>query len=319
MTNWYEVCDIPRHWPIKTTDNGWTTNEAGLEWIKHFDKYTTPRTRGKYRLLILDGHESHHSAEFELYCQAYDIITLCMPLHSSHLLQPLDVGCFRPLKQLYGRQIKGLIYMYITYISKLEFLSAFQEAFFASIIDTNIQGGFIGAGLIPYNPERVISKLDIQLQTPTPSNSRPGTSHTWVSKTLQNPLEADSQTCLIKSRVSNHQNSSPTAILNAINQFTKGAKVMMHKVALLHTKVSTLYKANKALSKHRRAKRIYIQHRGILTIQDIEELQVQQDVGRQEIQGIYQSSGQVRDRFRKLQCCSICRQPGHTARTYQEV
>jgi DDE superfamily endonuclease len=161
LTNWYEVCDIPRHWPIKTTDKGWTTNEAGLEWIEHFDKYTTPRTRGKYRLLILDGHESHHSTEFELYCQAHDIITLCMPAHSSHLLQPLDVGCFGPLKQSYSRQIEGLMCMYITYVSKLEFLLVFQEAFFASIIDTNIQGGFAGAGLVLYDPERVLAKLDI--------------------------------------------------------------------------------------------------------------------------------------------------------------
>ena len=81
--------------------------------------------------------------------------------------------------------------MYITHVSKLEFLSAFQEAFFASITDTNTQGGFAGAGLVPYDPERVLAKLDVQLRTATPSNSRPGTSYTWVSKTLQNPLEAD--------------------------------------------------------------------------------------------------------------------------------
>ena len=319
LINWYEVCDIPTHWPIKTTDNGWTTNEAGLEWIKYFDKYTAARTRGKYRLLILDGHESHHSTEFELYCQAHDIITLCMPPHSSHLLQPLDVGCFGPLKQSYGRQIEGLIRMHVTHVSKLEFLPAFREAFFASITDTNIQGGFAGAGLIPYDPERVISKLDVQLRTPTPSNSRPGTSHTWVSKTPQNPLEADSQTCLIKSRVANHLDSSPTSMLSAIDQFAKGAKAMMHEVALLRTEVSALRKANEALSKRRRAKRTRIQRGGILTVQYVEELQVRQDVGRQEAQETQQISGQVGEHQRKPRYCSICGQPGHTARTCQEV
>ncbi|KAL2018297.1 hypothetical protein VTK56DRAFT_1001 [Thermocarpiscus australiensis] len=38
------------------------------DWIKHFDHHTAPRAKGKYRLLILDGHESHYSTEFELYC-----------------------------------------------------------------------------------------------------------------------------------------------------------------------------------------------------------------------------------------------------------
>jgi hypothetical protein len=60
-------------------------------------------------------------------------------------------------------------------VSKLEFFYAFREAFFISIIEKNIQGGFVGAGLIPYQPERVLSKLDIKLRTSTPQNSRAGT------------------------------------------------------------------------------------------------------------------------------------------------
>ena len=67
-----------------------------------------------------------------------------------------------------------MIRIYINYISKLEFLYSFRKAFFALIIEKNIQGGFIGAGLIPYNLERVISKLDIKLRIPTPLNSRAG-------------------------------------------------------------------------------------------------------------------------------------------------
>ena len=86
-----------------------------------------------------------------------------MPPHSSHLLQLLDVGCFGPLKKAYGRQIEDLMRAHITHISKLEFLCGFREAFYTSITSRNIQGGFTGAGLIPYDPERVLSKLDVQL------------------------------------------------------------------------------------------------------------------------------------------------------------
>ena len=55
---------------------------------------------------------------------------------------------------------------HINHVSKLEFLCTFRETFFASMTEKNIQGGFAGAGLIPYDPERVLSKLDVQLQTP---------------------------------------------------------------------------------------------------------------------------------------------------------
>ena len=98
-----------------------------------------------------------------------------MPLHSSYLLQLLDVSCFGPLKQAYSRQVENLIRMHINYVSKLEFLYAFREAFFTSITEKNIQGGFAGARIVPFDPERVLSKLDIKLRTPTPPTSRPRT------------------------------------------------------------------------------------------------------------------------------------------------
>ncbi|KAL2137459.1 hypothetical protein VTI28DRAFT_9599 [Corynascus sepedonium] len=229
LSNWYKECKLPTVWRIKTTDNGWTTNEAGLDWIKHFDYHTTPRRKGKYRLLILDGHESHHSTKFERYCQQNNIITLYMPPHTSHCLQPLDVGCFGPLKQAYGRQIENLMRLYITYISKLEFLCGFREAFFASMTEKNIQSGFAGSGLVPYDPERVLSKLDIKLRTPTPLNSRAGTPEPWVFQTPHNPQEANSQSTLIKTRIVNHQDSSPTSMLAAIDQLAKSTMAVMHQ------------------------------------------------------------------------------------------
>ena len=57
-----------------------------------------PRIIGTHQLLILDGHGSHGMPEFNAFCKEKNIITLCMSAHSSHLLQPLDVGYFSPLK-----------------------------------------------------------------------------------------------------------------------------------------------------------------------------------------------------------------------------
>jgi DDE superfamily endonuclease/Psq-like protein len=319
LANWYQECNLPTEWRIATTDNGWTTNDVGLDWIKHFDYYTARRTKGTYRLLILDGHESHHSTKFELYCKSHNIITLCMPPHSSHLLQPLDVGCFAPLKVAYGRQIEDLMRAHINHISKLEFLCAFREAFFASMTEKNIQGGFAGAGLVPYDPEKVLAKLDVQLRTPTPPVSRPSTALPWMSKTPQNPREADSQTSLLKTRISNHQNSSPTSMLNAIDQFAKGTKAIMHRLALLEAETSKLRKANEALSKRRRAKKTRVQLGGSLTVQDAEDLLDQKAVDEQVMQENRRGSGCGLGARTKARCCGVCGKPGHNARTCQEV
>jgi hypothetical protein len=127
ISSWYP--DLPRDWIIETSDNGWTTNKLGVRWLKHFDEHTKDRTVGAYRLLIIDGHESHSSYEFHKYCEEHKIITLCMPPHSSHLLQPLDVGCFAPLKRAYYTELDSWARYAVTQVKKETFLPAFQVAF----------------------------------------------------------------------------------------------------------------------------------------------------------------------------------------------
>jgi hypothetical protein len=69
---------------------------------------------------------------------------------------------------------------FIHHVTKVEFLSSFIKAHNASITPHNIQAGFHGAGLVPFNPESVIEKPDIHLQTPSPTldQNEPWQSHT---------------------------------------------------------------------------------------------------------------------------------------------
>lgn len=92
-----------------------------------------------------------------------------MPPHSSHLRQPLDVGCFGPLKQAYGSFIQSKTQLGFSYIDRLDFLEAYLKAHQEVFKPQNIQSGFSAAGIYSFNPERVLSKLNILLATPTPS------------------------------------------------------------------------------------------------------------------------------------------------------
>ena len=56
----------------------------------------------EYHLLILDGHHSHNNLRFYEYAWDNKIILLSYPGHSTHLLQPLDVGLFPPLQTAHG-------------------------------------------------------------------------------------------------------------------------------------------------------------------------------------------------------------------------
>jgi len=58
------------------------------------------------------------------------------------------------LKIAYGMQIEGLMQAHVTYITKEDFFPAFHAAYQATMTEKNIEGGFQGAGLIPFDPER---------------------------------------------------------------------------------------------------------------------------------------------------------------------
>jgi hypothetical protein len=111
-----------------------------------------------------------------------------MPSHSSHLLQPLDVACFAPLKRSYGDGILALARNYIHHISKETFLPAFKAAYEYTFTEANARVGFRGAGLIPFNPDVVLLKLDVRLRTLTPLQRDDAV---WEAKTLRNAKELE--------------------------------------------------------------------------------------------------------------------------------
>jgi hypothetical protein len=154
---WYQ--NLPPNWSIAVSENSWTTNEISLRWLELFEKHTKDRVLGTRRLLILDGHGSHVAPEFDQYCQEHSIIVLCMPPHSSHLLQPFNAGCFSVLKRLYGRLVQEKMCLGVNHIDKQEFLLLHQRERAEAMHEKNIKSGFLATGLVPFNPDRVLLLL----------------------------------------------------------------------------------------------------------------------------------------------------------------
>jgi hypothetical protein len=90
---------------IFLSENGWTDDELGVAWLKECFESETRPTDGGYRMLLFDGHPSQISKEATRFCIANKIILLCLPAHTTHLLQPLDVGIFNPLAKYYKKLV----------------------------------------------------------------------------------------------------------------------------------------------------------------------------------------------------------------------
>jgi len=96
-TGWIPA-STPLNWRFSTSINGWTSDLHGYVWLTTiFNPETKPST-DRHRLLLTDGHSSHLTAKFIAYCLKNTIDLVVLPPHSTHILQPLDVTIFSPLK-----------------------------------------------------------------------------------------------------------------------------------------------------------------------------------------------------------------------------
>ncbi|EFQ94160.1 hypothetical protein PTT_08258 [Pyrenophora teres f. teres 0-1] len=266
QASWYH--HLPTDWVVAVSDNGWTTDQLGVEWVKHFNRHTAPRTHGVYRLLILDGHSSHATPEFDQYCTENKIITLCMPAHTSHLLQPLDVSCFAPLKRAYGHEIQELARQGVYHVDKIDFLQVYTQIQPTVFTQQNIQAAFQATGLIPLCPDRVLSSLTV-VRTPSPPGTTADNNAAWTAGTPRTVAQLQQQAKHLQDRL-RRQSQSPTNQL--LRQVVKSCQVAMQSATILAEENKKLRAASQRQQRKQDQRRQYIARGGALQAQQGQQL-----------------------------------------------
>ena len=88
------------------SSSGWVDSELFLQWMnKVFLNHC-----GMQRpvLLFLDEHTSHVSLDVIDVARENNVILFCLPPHTTHALQPLDVSVFRSLKSHFSKAVHSL-------------------------------------------------------------------------------------------------------------------------------------------------------------------------------------------------------------------
>ena len=129
---------------------GWTDGEIGAEWIKIFDEQTEKKSLGKYRLLLVDGHNSHYTIEFLLHARLNMIIVLCYPAHGTHVYQGLDVVIFSVLKRFLAEARDTLLRNTGASLDKTNFLEIYATAHTHTLTKENILQAFVKTGVWPF-------------------------------------------------------------------------------------------------------------------------------------------------------------------------
>ena len=161
-SSWVEDVDEKEEAYFAALITGWINNSLGIQWLERvFDRLTRERARGRRRLLLLDGHSSHVNMAFLNFVDKKGIIILILPSHSTHRLQPLDIGLFGPLSKAYSKELNRLIHMSqsMVLMSKRFFWLLFNTAWKSAFISVNIASTFATTGIWPLNPAIILNKM----------------------------------------------------------------------------------------------------------------------------------------------------------------
>ena len=122
---------------FSNSGNGWINTDLYLEWFKFFVANIRPV------LLIQDGHGSHVSIELIELARAHNIHLLCLPAHTTHVLQPLDVAVFKSFKSHFAKTCRKYMSNNPGRVITTEAIAALVgEAWPQSMTPINILSGF---------------------------------------------------------------------------------------------------------------------------------------------------------------------------------
>jgi hypothetical protein len=125
--------------------NGWSCDALGIDWLTRvFDRHTREEVGNRRRLLIVDGHSSHVNMAFIQKANTLRILVLILPPHTTHQLQPLDVGLFQPLSTAYSKHLNEFLYgsLGMSKMTKWNFWNVFKNAWNDSFTVKNILHAF---------------------------------------------------------------------------------------------------------------------------------------------------------------------------------
>ena len=160
---------------LATSKTGYSNDLLSYEWIQHFHRFSVCQQVGVWNHSLLDGYISHCTFEFLDFCDKEKIVVFCLPAHTTHVLQPLDVVLFQPYKHWHAQAVDAAIWTGCNNFNNVEFLhflSSIQQKIFTL---SSIQSAFCKTGLILFNPSVVLSQLreanhDMRQSTPSLDN-----------------------------------------------------------------------------------------------------------------------------------------------------
>ncbi len=146
---------------ITIFDTDYSNDWISLWWLKHFNRFSQKHQKNAWRMLVINDYESHHTCEFLFYCENHKIILFNVSLHTTHLLQSLDVFVFQSLKHWHSKMINRAVQMSDKIFSKVKFLTVFNKFWIKIFKESIIWSAWKHTDLISFDLKIVLNKVQI--------------------------------------------------------------------------------------------------------------------------------------------------------------
>jgi hypothetical protein len=110
-------------------------------------------------VLINNGFGPHESLEVMQFGHENNIILYRLPSHTSHKLQPCDIGVFGPLKTAHREHVEELYRRGASTIGKQHFTLLYDQARRAALTSRIMKSRWAKAGLYLFNPNRILQEI----------------------------------------------------------------------------------------------------------------------------------------------------------------
>nr|XP_047146100.1 uncharacterized protein LOC124818977 [Hydra vulgaris] len=138
---------------------GWMNSEIFLDGMNHFIKFSSS-TKENLSLLIYDNFEAHLSIAVLNLAKEHGVTILTLLPHSTHKVQPLDVGVMGPFKTAYNAAIDSwMLHNPGKTFTIYQVAASVGLAFLKAITPSNIVAAFKKAGIFPYD-RNVFTDID---------------------------------------------------------------------------------------------------------------------------------------------------------------
>ncbi|XP_063964321.1 uncharacterized protein LOC135156302 [Lytechinus pictus] len=159
---------------FEVSDSGWSNGSIFRNFISNRFLPAVERDEEEYCLLLYDGHKSHITVPVIEEARKNRLILFLLPPHTSHLLQPLDVGCFGPMTCHYNRQCASYLSSHPgMVILRHNIIGLISLAYLKSMTHINLEAAFRKTGVCPIDT----SKVDTETATRPSAMTTPPDNH----------------------------------------------------------------------------------------------------------------------------------------------